>query len=358
MKDLNNSIRGSLIGGAVGDALGYAVEFTLYNKIISQYGEPGITRFNLDAAGKARVSDDTQMTLYTANGLINAGPDASIQTMLTCIRDAYLEWLKTQKNTDKMIENPECWISTEKSMYSRRAPGNTCMSALHTIASGNDPDNYSKGCGGIMRVAPIALFGAAHNLDIQSMTMLGCLSSWMTHLHPMGFLPSGLMVYVLQSILQTEEPVTIDTLEKFVKDGITVLEESVSRRNGVPFKKTYQGPLKELHDKSLEALNMARGTESDYKCVTKLGEGWVGEEAWYIALFCCARHINDFEKAVIAAVNHSGDSDSTGAICGNLVGAIVGNDNIPKYYKENLELRYQILKMADMLEGKTDDDAD
>ena len=65
MKDLNK-IKGSLIGGAVGDALGYAVEFMNENGIFSRYGKTGITRY---ANGFERISDDTQMTLFTAEGL-------------------------------------------------------------------------------------------------------------------------------------------------------------------------------------------------------------------------------------------------------------------------------------------------
>jgi len=64
-------IRGSLIGGAAGDALGYAIEFEKESSIFGKYGEEGITEYQLDeASGKAIISDDTQMTLFTADGLL------------------------------------------------------------------------------------------------------------------------------------------------------------------------------------------------------------------------------------------------------------------------------------------------
>lgn len=62
-------VRGSLIGGAAGDALGYAVEFNRYSVIIAKYGQPGITEYEL-VNGVAEISDDTQMTLFTANGML------------------------------------------------------------------------------------------------------------------------------------------------------------------------------------------------------------------------------------------------------------------------------------------------
>jgi ADP-ribosylglycohydrolase len=82
--------------------------------------------------------------------------------------------------------------------------------------------------------------------------------------------------------------------------------------------------------------------------VRKLGEGWIAEEALAISLYCalCA---GDFESAVTLAVNHDGDSDSTGSIVGNLLGSIYGVNGIPKQWLEPLELRDVIEKMADKL---------
>ena len=61
-------IRGCLFGGACGDALGYPVEFKQYEEILEQYGASGITSYSLDpATGLALFSDDTQMSLFTAN---------------------------------------------------------------------------------------------------------------------------------------------------------------------------------------------------------------------------------------------------------------------------------------------------
>lgn len=66
-------IRGCMLGGAVGDALGYAVEFLGENSIFTRYGDQGITAYELDRdSGKAIISDDTQMSLFTANGLLCA----------------------------------------------------------------------------------------------------------------------------------------------------------------------------------------------------------------------------------------------------------------------------------------------
>lgn len=82
-----------------------------------------------------------------------------------------------------------------------------------------------------------------------------------------------------------------------------------------------------------------------------LGGGWVAEETLAIAIFSVLRHIDDFNACMISAVNHGGDSDSTGAVAGNIIGAILGYSAIPEKYITNLELHDVILSIADDLAG-------
>ena len=91
---LKDKIRGCLMAGAAGDALGYEVEFMSRRSILSRFGENGITKFALDSNGKALISDDTQMTLFTANGLLNAS-HLSVQPQFAVAR-AYVDWYYTQ----------------------------------------------------------------------------------------------------------------------------------------------------------------------------------------------------------------------------------------------------------------------
>ena len=88
---------------------------------------------------------------------------------------------------------------------------------------------------------------------------------------------------------------------------------------------------------------------SDLDAIHQLGEGWVAEETLAIAVFCALRYDNNFVKAIKCSVNHNGDSDSTGAVTGNILGAYIGYEAIPQKYKENLELLNVILTIADDL---------
>lgn len=96
-----------------------------------------------------------------------------------------------------------------------------------------------------------------------------------------------------------------------------------------------------------KAVALAGKDIDDSDAIRQIGEGWVAEETLAIAVYCVLKYPDDFEKAVVASVNHSGDSDSTGAVTGNIMGAIVGYDSIPPYYKDNLELRWLIEEIAD-----------
>ncbi len=94
-------IRGCLIGGAVGDALGYPVEFLSYSQIIHSFGEKGITEYALDVQeGKAVISDDTQMTLFTAEGLLNSAGKKKEEIPYEVYR-SYLNWYQTQRGRRK-----------------------------------------------------------------------------------------------------------------------------------------------------------------------------------------------------------------------------------------------------------------
>lgn len=331
-------IRGSLVGGAVGDALGYPVEFmTSYAALQSRYGERGIIRYELDNNGTALISDDTQMTLFTACGLLNGKAQGKEYKYAICY--AYTEWLRTQMG-NKKVKNPECWIYNLKEMHSLRAPGNTCISALSTIVVGREPMNSSKGCGGIMRTAPVALFGAVDGrIGIEDAMVLAADAAEITHQHPLGWLPSALEAYIIYRFLQNESP-TVDDFKAYMAEGYQVMERLFT---------SVMDSINELHALTDHALSLINNDRPDVENIDTIGEGWVGDEAFAIAIYCSAKYFDDFEQAMIASVNHKGDSDSTGAVTGNILGAIVGYDAIPQYYKDNLELHDVILHVADDL---------
>ena len=104
-------------------------------------------------------------------------------------------------------------------------------------------------------------------------------------------------------------------------------------------------------------MTLAANDKSDAENIRLLGEGWTGEEAWAIALYCAVRHIDSMEEAIIAAVNHDGDSDSTGAVCGNIMGAIYGYEARKRkrlFWPQGRELE-PTLELSDIILTLADD---
>ena len=338
---LQDKCRGSLVGGAVGDALGYEVEFMNLTSIRNRFGEKGITRYVLHD-GVAQFSDDTQMTLYTLEGLMNGVIDTKAgkkDEILPYIQSAYLNWYKTQ--TEIPAKLSDSWITNIRSLWSRRAPGLTCLGALENISNGFTVENNSKGCGGVMRVAPIGIFNAAHR-HIYDYTDTAHLAGWaaeITHKHIASTFASALLATTVMNCISDE---TVDQMQFFfiVTGGLVMMRE---------YFPDHDDEWQEFDRLIRRALELGRSDVAEEDAIRELGEGWVGDEAIAIAILSVMRHIENFEDCIVCAVNHDGDSDSTGAIAGNIIGAILGYSAIPSFYLENLEIEPILVSAADDL---------
>lgn len=346
MNTLQDRIRGSLIGGAIGDALGYPVEFIYsFEGIQARYGERGITRLDTkqhwldetEQVGKAVLSDDTQMTLFTANGLLNAKRKGISLKYGIC--GAYIEWYLTQVGRWSN-KYKDCWIARVPELNKRRAPGNTCMSSLNAIYSGREPMNNSKGCGGLMRVAPIPLYALAEGrMTITDSDRLAGDAAEITHQHPLGYIPAALVAHIIYRLAENESPSRND-FECYIHEGVEAIKALFPQ---YPYDANYMGELVS------KAIELADNNKSDVENVESIGGGWVAEETAAIAIYCTLKYFDNFEEAMIASVNHAGDSDSTGAVTGNILGAAIGYEAIPQFYKDDLEMHDLILHMADDL---------
>ena len=273
---------GCMYGLAIGDALGYPIEF--------QRAGP----FAVTGLESALYSDDTQMSLATARGLISSkehgDPTAQIYR-------SYVSWLAGQSDPSN-----------------RRAPGNTCISALASGRMGtlDRKLNNSKGCGGVMRVAPIGL-ACIPKIAFQ----LGVEAAAITHSHPSGYLSAGFLSELVASL----------SLGRGLNESLDGASETLAG---------WEGRF-ETADKVAQARKLARGPDSVEASIALLGGGWVGEEALAIAVYCALRFQDDLKAGVLASVKHGGDSDSTGCICGAILGTLLGIEAIPSDWVENVE---------------------
>ena len=343
-----DSIRGSLIGGAVGDALGYPVEFMSWNQIIVKYGLKGILKYAPDRrTGSAIITDDTQMTLFTANGILIGETEKRLKgvhkPITEYVHQAYREWMLTQEpGADVIRMDHRCWLFEIPALHVPRAPGLTCLAAIRSGKMGTTvkPINNSKGCGGVMRVAPVALYYRPEtDEDRRSLDELGAEIAAITHGHPLGWLPAAVMTHMIGVGVYGDGAKTIRAAADEAWQTVrTIYRGRVSDENLDAMEKLIVWA---------EKLSAVEGKDVDH--IRSIGEGWTGDEALAIALYCCLRYPDDFSKAMIAAVNHDGDSDSTGAVAGNILGAFIGEGAIEEKWKTDLEMLPVITQMADDL---------
>ncbi len=336
---IRERFRGCFLGGAVGDALGAPVEFMSRSAIVTRFGEEGI-RDLVPAYGRlGAITDDTQMALFTAEGLLRSYVRSTLRGIChppSVITSAYLRWLHTQ-GFDSHTKLTNGWLITHPELFARRAPGNTCLSALQAIKTlGELAHNDSKGCGGVMRVAPVGMMLAgltlsdpdSHVENLQQSFELGCSAASITHGHPTGQLSSGAFSAIIFQLLEGKP------LQESINEVLNILESHPDNA--------------ETSTAIRQAVQLAFEKPHSFAAISLLGEGWIAEEALAIGLYSalCAK---DFESGVIMAVNHSGDSDSTGLIAGHLLGIVHGVSNIPDRWLRPLELRSVLEEMSDDL---------
>jgi ADP-ribosyl-[dinitrogen reductase] hydrolase len=320
---------GCLLGGAIGDALGYPIEFDpSWQHIVEVHGASA-PRSLTYANTPALISDDTQMTLFTAEGLIRAihrGIDRGGCNIANVVQHALNRWYLTQ-GADPRARRPEQpgWLMSERRLHARRGPGSTNLSALRAQArewhlpTVESPPNDSKGCGAIMRSAPIGLAAA---LREEAFTVARD-AAVVTHGHPSGYLSAAYFASVVHDVARGAS----------LADGMDAGEALLTQEQG--------------HEETLRAIGaakaLARSGPPEPAAVETLGGGWTGEEALSIALACAltadASTREGFAAALWRSVAHGGDSDSTGSITGNLLGAMHGDAVLPEVWLSEVELR-------------------
>ncbi len=339
---------GCLVGGAAGDALGAPVEFLSHAEIVACFGSDGITAYAPAYERMGAITDDTQMTLFTAEGLIRDGMRRALghrDAIEGVVAGAYDRWLSTQTGRPPRFGRDggvgdgsstghgrfaDGWLMTHEDLYRRRGPGTTCLGALKAMtALGQPAINDSKGCGGVMRIAPVGLVHGWMGHEPRETMALGKALAALTHGHPTGAIAAGALAVLIAEIARGRD----------VREGLAVVRECLAcERHGAET----EGALRRAEEWAQQR------PDDPAAAIADIGEGWIAEEALAIGVYC-ALTARDFRDGVIRAVNHGGDSDSTGSITGNILGALWGVESIPESFVEPLELRDVITELAEDL---------
>lgn len=289
-------LHASLLGGAIGDSLGAEIEFLSLAEIRRRF-PAGIPDLPPHMGLRGAITDDTQMTLFTAEGIIRARIRDILKGIChppSVIHHALLRWYRTQGGTPQ-VHTDDVGLINNPRLRVCRAPGNTCLSSLAASAKFGDPArNNSKGCGTIMRIAPVGLM-----LHRELVRSLAIETSALTHGHRTGQLAAAAWAEMLADV----------TAGADLEESATRMAETYARMTGG-----------EETSRAIEAALRAP-RDGTGETVESLGSGWIAEEALSIALYACLAG-NSFEDALRIAATHGGDSDSTAAIAGNMLGLI------------------------------------
>jgi len=301
----SNKTKGVIFGLAIGDALGYPTEFLSTGRIKAKYGEKGL----IDLPEQALFTDDTQMSIAIAEALISAG-DRDLNTIMDAIKSEFIKWRHSPDNN--------------------RAPGNTSLAGVSNMERGiywsESGAADSKGCGSVMRVAPIGYF---YQHDPEKLRSVAQASGICTHRHRTSIAASIGAAYLVKL-----------ALDMAPYEGM------------IPELLDFTSGISKEFDKAILKVNECLGWKDEEKALAYLGEGWIGEEVVALALYCFLKHPDDYKQAVLRGANTNGDSDSIASITGGISGAYLGVDAIPADWVSRIEKSDFLIDLAERLAAK------
>ena len=324
MEEKFSAHRGCLLGMAIGDALGYTVDDKTWQEIQDLYGPNGLRGFDMQESEYAQVSSHTQIAAYLLNGFLLAVSRGK-SDYLRFSKVALREWTRSQQ----YYRDPEesyCWLAKLPRLRQRRCRDARMLSTLRLEQFGtvDTPHNHNNAPGSLTAAAATAMFYNEKRLTPQQVGTLAGELVALTHGDPETILCGVVLSYALTGILQ--EP-SLPLLEQF-RMAIEVMDSQFRSR-------FFQA--EELAMQLRRTIALAKsGTVTPFEGMEQL-ECMDAAQCLSGAMFACLMHPNDFDEAIVTAVNHSGLSAATGAIVGAIMGAKLGQDALPEFYLESIE---------------------
>jgi ADP-ribosylglycohydrolase len=194
------------LGGALGDSLGAPVEFSDTPEIERKF--PQLTLGAATLLADAHLTDDTQTTLWVAEGLVRAHQRKLAQgvpSVEEAVRDALLRWYVTQEPGDrkKLLHAENGRLLNEDRLRGKRSPDNTNLLALGALLNSKGwkgasvPEGRTESPGALMRSAPYAVLR-----DVEECYEYAVRGATLTHPHPEGSLPAGLHAALIHGLVR------------------------------------------------------------------------------------------------------------------------------------------------------------
>lgn len=185
------------------------------------------------------------------------------------------------------------------------------------IATGAFGGQGSMGNGGAMRIPPLGAYFAG---ELEEVARQAALASEVTHTHPEG-VAGGIAIAVAAAIAGDSPGNGRNEFAERMFDQVMDLTPAGKTRSGIEKARTVP----------LDADPLAVGLT--------LGNGALvtAPDTVPFALWCAARHIDDYPMALAASICSGGDCDTNAAIVGGIVARAVGRDGIPDEWLNEME---------------------
>ncbi len=316
--------RGCLLGLAVGDAMGQSIDQKSWEEIRQDYGPNGLLGYDL-VNGCASGSAYTQVAAYVANGILMGVTRGKSDQYLRYITLSLREWGRAQ-NFPRDPEKSWCWVAKIPQMRVRKCNDSRMLDALRLDPAGTmeKPLNRAASTGGITGAVVVGLGCSQRGIPRSQIALLGAQTIALTHGNVETFLCGSVLAECIASILEDSEK----SLQAHFFHAIKEMETQFGKRYPVA------GALADI---LRTAIEMALGGGMNPR---EALEQMVCEnvpQCVAAAMYACISYQDDFDNAMIAAVNHSGRSAAVGSLVGAILGAKMGADALPDFYIESLE---------------------
>jgi len=360
-------IQSGLHAVAVGDALGAGVEVMNAGQIKTLFGDNGVTHYVENELVKpGDITDDTSTTacaiMALSRTLGTTDPEAHDfqEQLLYNLHQILLTWVKDQKqlkiiNGDKVvtleggkashfIDNSVTWPDGVDALFHTPGAGKStilslCQGRMGTLEArpetGDPAYTYSNGCGGMIRILPMAVLCGYTDLDPYE---LGMQSAAVTHGDWNAIIATGLICRIMSDTIKHNS-----TVEAAVAETLSWAQTQINEEKNEEKKQALGNMIEAmqtaLHHATpgLTPEGIDNANKVYFNAISKKIERFRSESVFLDALLTsisAERGQLDMKKSLQMAVNHSGDSDSVGAVCGGLLG-------VKEYSHKDIEPLYR-----------------
>lgn len=332
MKKLEfDNIFNCILGGAIGDALGVPVRNMSYDLIVNQYGKKGLTGIETDCDGKARVTANTQLNIFTIDALIKAYTRYYIYkdidlgrkiTYTNYLRWQYYQDRKISINVDKELLKDNYLYSIQELKY-ERYPERRMKEILETEMIDNDDENEQNNNSGWACLTKSVAYGIFYHYDYNTAFDTSVRIAKLTHGHPNAYLSCGTLSVIIANIVNGNK------LEKAIQVAIDILK---TKSNS-----------KEVLRYIVLALDMAKGEIHYPEKFDDFGLCVQAHEVLAAAIYVCLIGQTSISNALLFAVNNNCYGNNIATIVGQVLGLYVGLDDTCIKWSKKIEM-YSLLK--------------